>query len=155
MEEKKCCVCNKTEKDTRIIKSKGKYYCRRHYLQIYRHGKVFKTSFEPNDWVLHDDYAEVILRDSQGKETGRGLIDLEDVDRLKPYKWFLHKGYKTNYVYSKTGQKNGHNLIMHRLVMNYEGELVIDHINWNGLDNRKQNLRIVTHQQNILNANRN
>jgi len=110
--------------------------------------------YEPNDWLIHKDFAEVILRDRKGIETGRCVVDLEDIERLKPYKWFLHKGYKTNYAYSKTGQEIGHNLIMHRLVLDYTGDLVVDHINWNGLDNRKVNLRVVSHRENILNSNR-
>ena len=41
---------------------------------------------------------------------------------------------------------------MHRLIMNSPTGFMVDHINHNGLDNRKKNLRIVTPQQNTWNA---
>ena len=40
---------------------------------------------------------------------------------------------------------------MHRLILNYNDEDDIDHINHNGLDNRKSNLRILTHSSNLMN----
>jgi hypothetical protein len=37
---------------------------------------------------------------------------------------------------------------MHRRILNAPDEFVIDHINYNGLDNRKANLRLATRTQN-------
>jgi hypothetical protein len=41
---------------------------------------------------------------------------------------------------------------MHREIMKPPAGMVVDHINHNCLDNRRSNLRIVTHRQNMLNA---
>jgi len=41
---------------------------------------------------------------------------------------------------------------MHRIIMNCPPGLLVDHINGNGLDNRKENLRIVTVEVNNNNA---
>ena len=40
---------------------------------------------------------------------------------------------------------------MHRQVINPPDHLLVDHINHNGLDNRKANLRTATHKQNCRN----
>lgn len=43
-------------------------------------------------------------------------------------------------------------LMMHRIIMNAPNLLVVDHINHNTIDNRKENLRVVTRQQNQCNV---
>jgi hypothetical protein len=45
----------------------------------------------------------------------------------------------------------GKRLHLHRFIMNCPNNMVIDHINGNNLDNRKQNLKICTQQKNTLN----
>ena len=62
-------------------KRKGKGYCGKHYQQIKRKGEIYKTYKEPNDIILYDDYAEIIILDNKSNEVGRVKIDLDDVDR--------------------------------------------------------------------------
>ena len=85
------------------------------------------------------------------------LIDSEDYDLVKGYKWNIvkHKTNKTYYVqaYIK-GSKNGRKqkyILMHRLVMSAPEGIEVDHINHNGLDNRKSKLRFITHGGNQRN----
>ena len=78
------------------------------------------------------------------------IVDAQDYDRLSKYKWFaLERGRS---LYAKTFLLNGKPLHMHRLVTSAPPHLVVDHINHNGLDNRKQNLRLCTHAQNQKNT---
>lgn len=77
------------------------------------------------------------------------LVDADDYDRLVNLKWYAvsSRGCK----YAKTG-KNGR---MHRIILNVtDPKLVVDHINGNGLDNRKANLRTVSSSENIKNRQR-
>lgn len=78
------------------------------------------------------------------------IVDDEDFEKLSQYKWFAHndKNFRLWYVMRKAGSKH---LYMHRVVLNVPKDLEIDHINGDGLDNRKSNLRICTRQENTRN----
>lgn len=81
------------------------------------------------------------------------LLDDEDYERLPKTGWFLVNkechNPNTNYA---THEKYG---LLHRWVLGLrpgiDSKLVVDHINHNGLDNRKENLRIVSTSQNKRN----
>ena len=82
---------------------------------------------------------------TQGKQT---IVDDDDYDYLSSFKWFAHKESYTFYAYRK---KNGKMLSMQNVIMNPESGLVVDHINRNGLDNCRENLRVVTRSVNSRN----
>lgn len=80
------------------------------------------------------------------------IVDPEDYKRLRQYKWHVSKSVHTYYaVHSLTNGKNAprKNLQMHRLVIDVPLGCFCDHINHNGLDNRKANLRVATGKQNV------
>jgi hypothetical protein len=81
------------------------------------------------------------------------IVDARDYESLSRYKWYLHVSMGTCYAVRnvKRNGKMGH-LWMHRVIMNAPEELVVDHINHNGLDNRRVNLRLATHKQNKWNS---
>ncbi len=86
--------------------------------------------------------AKVILL-TQGKYA---IVDAEDFERLSSYKWCAVKGRRN--WYAKTLRRNGMPLAMHRLILGARKGLVVDHIDHNGLNNRKRNLRLCTRRQN-------
>lgn len=75
------------------------------------------------------------------------IVDDEDFDFLSQWKWKYHKD---NYaVRTSTGSKQ---VYMHREVLKTPKGKLTDHINRNGLDNRRANLRLVSYSQNALNT---
>jgi hypothetical protein len=75
---------------------------------------------------------------------------LEYLDR----KWCGMKSYsKSRNVYA-TAKYKGKRIWLHQVICGKKKGLVIDHINQNSLDNRKENLRNVTHRDNLLNSHR-
>lgn len=146
-----CYVCGRTDSECRIRKLRGKELCPRHVTQMYRYGRFDdNTIYAPNVIELFNDHAEIILKNKKCEEVGRALIDLDDVEKCRPYKWHLRKG-SGKALYAMASLPENEKVHLHRLVLNYDGDLDIDHINMNGLDNRKQNLRIVDHATNAAN----
>ncbi len=84
------------------------------------------------------------------------IVDVEDYEQLSIYKWFAVKYGRCFYAarkgISKTTRRKTRSIPMHRQILNVPDDKVVDHINHNGLDNRKANLRIVTVLQNSWNA---
>ena len=147
----KCSFCNRDDNEYKIRKIGEYYYCPKHITRHYRKQNMEMNSiYDPNDYVIYDDRAEIILRNVNGIELSRAIIDLEDVPICKLYKWHLRKGHgDTDYVIASL--PNNKKVHLHRLILDYEGKDDVDHINRNGLDNRKLNLRIVDHSTNASN----
>lgn len=144
-----CNVCGRTQAETRIIKKEGIDYCRKHYLQLYRHGKILShTIYEPNSYEVKENIAYISLYNVKGEFVGRILIDKEDLEKVLKYKWHIKRSRNTSYAI--THHLNS-KIFLHRLILDYKGKEDIDHINGNGLDNRKCNLRIVSHSVNMRN----
>ena len=89
------------------------------------------------------------LRLVNGK--GTSLIDKEDAEKVILFSWSLKPGRSTNYAQTKI---DGKNVLLHRLILNAPNNKHIDHINCNGLDNRKSNLRFATRSQNRCNTSK-
>jgi hypothetical protein len=86
---------------------------------------------------------------TQGKVT---LVDDEDFDYLNQFKWYARKSKKTFYAFRGVNiNKKVIGFSLHRSIMNPPVNMEIDHINGNGLDNQKENMRIVTSRQNAQN----
>lgn len=102
--------------------------------------KGYATQY-PNKYYYHDNYIMIRLY-SQSKGEKFVMIDKEDFDKVNICNWKLRTDSMTFYAL------NSNNGFMHRLIMSCPKDKQVDHINGNGLDNRKTNLRIVTGREN-------
>lgn len=86
------------------------------------------------------------------------IVDNDDYDRLCHWKWQLKLvgQHKMKYAgtYIPNGTRHGKSIKMEFFIINVPSGFLIDHKNGNGLDNRKENLRIATYQQNAFNRNK-
>jgi len=87
-----------------------------------------------------------------GKSNIYFFIDKEDYSIISQYRWYLKKWKNKEYVITPIITTRHHQLRMHKLLIHCDKPYEIDHINGNGLDNRRKNLRIVTHTQNMMNS---
>lgn len=93
--------------------------------------------------------AEVILRNGM-----TCIVDDEDFQELNKYSWGIISHRQHKYA-SRGTRKKGQpysKILMHRQIMNFPKDSMVDHINGNTLDNRKQNLRLATRAQNLQNS---
>lgn len=83
------------------------------------------------------------------------IVDDEDYEELSQFKWYAQKRGQT-YLAARTYYENGKKKFeyMHRRIVRAPDGLVVDHINGNGLDNRRSNLRICTRAENNRNIHR-
>ena len=104
-----------------------------------------------NKIILHNDYAEIYI-DSKKYGKHIALCDIEDLEKIKNKTWRVIKNKTSDKYYACTLDENKSTLYMHNFIMNTPKGYDTDHIiREHTLDNRKQNLRIVSRRQNLLN----
>jgi hypothetical protein len=140
---RQCKVCKST-KGVHKFQDKTDL-CGPHYSQMNRHGKILpRTKYTPNDFLDQSGYVEIVLYAENGAERGRALVDKEDLPKVVGRKWHVANRKRINYVESDK-------MLLHILILGRKHGFEIDHINGNGLDCRRSNLRFLTHAANILN----
>lgn len=85
---------------------------------------------------------------TQGKVA---IVDAEDYDWLSKYKWHASK---KEYNWYACRNYNRSIVGMHQVIMNAPKGMLVDHIDHNGLNNRRSNLRVCTSSQNHQNRER-
>jgi hypothetical protein len=75
-------------------------------------------------------------------------IDEEDYDLVRQYSWSAFKSGHSWYANTRVGDQT---IYMHRLIANPQSIQVVDHINHNGIGNRRDNLRCCSRSVNQQN----
>ncbi len=91
-------------------------------------------------------------RDVRRIPLGSGLfaiVDACDYPEISKYKWRASRHGPTVYA---SCVKRGKVVYMHRMILRARKGCLVDHIDGNGLNNRRCNLRVCTHQQNRANV---
>lgn len=147
------CVCGKEKEVSECLLLSGKASscgCKRKELI----SKALRGIRKKNIYDLSGEYGICYNED----KTRYCFFDLEDYNLIKDYCWTLPNG-EEGYVFTTCRDDNDiiKRVPMHRLIMGVgdykesNGTIVIDHINHNRSDNRKNNLRICTPAQNGIN----
>ena len=85
------------------------------------------------------------------------VVDLSDYEMLAKHKWYAHKKKTDHTCYARRrGKLDGGKvtIFMHRELLNltHQDGIIPDHKNHNGLDNRRENLRIASPSLNRHNS---
>jgi len=120
--------------------------------------KTFNTEAEAEQYIHLTNVRESLpIRNSFTVFADRVLVDLtgnkllicnyKDMYLVESHTWYCADGYAATKTSSSTNQQNFHNLVMRHI----QTEITVDHINRNGLDNRKSNLRLVDQRTQTIN----
>ena len=76
------------------------------------------------------------------------VVNTADYKKLSQYRWYTAKRGRQIYAICR---KNGKEVYMHRMIMRPRKGYIVDHIDHNGLNNRRDNLRVCTARQHQAN----
>ena len=108
-----------------------------------RSSEVGKRNKKHNMFLIHVPSNTVI---GFTRKMKKFYFDREYLPLVEKYCWHIYGGYVT--AFDMEAEKT---LKLHRLITNCPNDMVVDHINHNPLDNRKENLRICTQSDNCKN----
>ena len=103
--------------------------------------------------LFYDDYMVIIPSNYTSYPGKFILIDIKDYDLVKPYTWYVRRMRKSNLFYAQANYRRLNRktvMSMHKLI--YPQYKLTDHIDRNGLNNRRGNLRECTYEENARNS---
>lgn len=79
----------------------------------------------------------------------QALIDDKELEKVSQYVWRARKGRNSYYATAHMGDwRSKKDLHLHNLIMNPPVGFVVDHIDHNGLNCQRENMRICTKEEN-------
>jgi len=104
-------------------------------------------------WFFHGDIMKKIDISTRKYPNEYTLVDDDDYERISKYKWHIHpsgnvKRAARSSVAGDHVQGKRITIFLHRVIMAAPDGFDVDHINHDGLDNRKKNLRLCNPSEN-------
>ena len=145
-----CDVCGKQDKNVKFNSNFNGNLCIKHYHQFHNFGKILdnnsRTCNDLNEIIINGDIAKISIYNKYSEKIYEAIIDSEDVEKVKNFKW--RSAIKRGKVYIVSNKRE----YLARLILQCTNKKIqIDHINGNTLDNRKCNLRETSESDNKTN----
>lgn len=145
-----CEICGR--KVNKKIRMGGHTLCYKHMHQLHKYGKFLdnipRTNSDLNDYVVSDGVAYFNLYNQKNEKIATFIIDVCDIQKVKYHKWRLSHGHVVTGLPSKGQQRDLSHVV---LDIQKDDSVVVDHINGDPLDNTRDNLRICSQGENVLN----
>jgi hypothetical protein len=129
--------------DCEIINySKG--LCRKHYVKALRAGTIPRIyTKEPMKIENHGDFGILGGYNRKGELIADIQVSISDLYKCSEFRWCINNGYPTTSINKKI-------TVMHQFII--ETTSMVDHIDRNPLNNRRENLRLCNRSQNKANS---
>lgn len=114
-----------------------------------------RVRLDPSDLAIDPATGGVLIPLGSRKHRGIcAIVDRDDVPLVLASTWSPQKGRQSTFYAQATGGRDRSHVgkLMHRVILGVtDPQMQVDHINHDGLDNRRCNLRLATNQQNQFN----
>lgn len=143
------CQCDCGNPELRLVKSSDLTCKKSLSCGCISREKISRIKKKYNEYNLDDEYGIGYTNNTDSYGRNEFYFDLEDYDKIKDYCWYFDSD-----DYLRSAQVSSKNkILLHQIILPTENGYIPDHIHGKETrnDNRKCNLRIVTHSQNRMN----
>ena len=114
--------------------------------------KTILTKYNQEIIIVNDEYAKIHIVSKKHGEFDV-LFDIEDIEKVSEYKWCINgfRNTKSNCDYEKFYCVSNEGKFMHRILMDAKRNEFVDHIDHDGLNNRRNNMRTCSFSENRKN----